>query len=126
MRAGRHIVRFDDVELSLTNSSFQLLAELARARLATRTGLTPPPRDYDEKNLLHQNVRRLRKALDEALGPRAGRDLILHGAGSRYSLALDPSTIAIDESLREVAPYHLPKGLVDDLLLLRSRSDRGS
>ncbi len=123
LRDGRHVVRVGDVEIALTNAPFHCLAELARSRLATRTGLTRPPRDCLDKASLHQVIRRLRQALDGALGPGAGRALVVHGARSAYSLAVDPAAIAIDVSLAELAPYHVAQGLVEDLMRLGRKGE---
>jgi hypothetical protein len=61
-------------------------------------------------------VRWLRRDLDEFLGPGAGHQLVVHCAKSTYQLAILADAIVIVPNVKELAPYHLPQVIVDDLL----------
>jgi hypothetical protein len=116
IRSGRHVVEIDGREVLLTLGEFELLLDLVQARRGTRSGLTAPPNDNHAKTLLHQKVRRLRLAIDAVLGRGQGKLLVTHAAHSRYFLAIPAVALVADPSLADLAPYHLPQNLVDQML----------
>src|SRR5439155_22365414 len=85
---GKFVIEIDGIEVPITHNEIELLLRLAHAKVTTRAVLTPLPRPGD-KVLLHQTIKRLRDALDEALGDGAGDDVVVHARGSRYVLVVD-------------------------------------
>jgi hypothetical protein len=117
---NKYIVCFDKKEVRLTHTEFELLANLVQFRLKKRTGLTPPPSEM-EKAALHQNMHRLRLAIDAVLGHGMGMFLITHAARSCYFLNVPPETITIDRTVDELE-HHLSPQLLQTLRECRGGS----
>jgi len=112
MQKGRyqsHLVLLDEHPVGVTNAAFIRLARLARARFDTHAGylgLSPS----EDPQRAHLVVFRLRRQIEEWLGPDTGRDWIETGlATAEYRLSTPRGQIAVDPTFRE-----LPRALISE------------
>jgi hypothetical protein len=96
-RDGHVLVRVGDQPLWL---SYGHLCRLVRLVIAQ--GLTPSGFVADPDVLYPQGVCRLRKAIDEAVGPGAGGALIETGVGREYRLAVPAREVALGPQFPEL------------------------
>lgn len=104
---GRVLVLIDGRPVPLTISLLRLTARLAQYHVASGGSL------YLAKpgTSLSTAVSRLRRTIDEALGPGYGRRLIETGLGMEYRLA-PSTTVSLDPSVTDGAASTLPDSLV--------------
>ena len=103
-----HFVSYCGKRVGLTNGSFVLLLQLARARFETHAGyLGPLPQDGPE--VFRLAIHRLRSQIRACLNPGDNLNLIQTGLTTEYRITLKASDIAVDESFKE-----LPRSLVSN------------
>src|SRR5438067_9437540 len=86
--AGQYVIQFCGAEVKLTHAAFSALLDLVRALLTTETGLSPLPSVASGKGGVHQTVRRLRAAIDAALGAGTGARFVQSCGRGTYRLAI--------------------------------------
>jgi hypothetical protein len=97
-RDGHVLVRVRDQPLWLSYGHLCRLIRLVLAR-----GLTPSGYVADPDVLYPQGVCRLRKAIDEAVGPGAGGAFIETGVGCEYRLAVPAREVALGPAFPELS-----------------------
>jgi hypothetical protein len=97
-RDGHVLVRVRDKALWLSYGHLYRLVRLVIAQGLTQSGFAADP-----DVLYPQGVCRLRKAIDEAVGPGSGGALIETGVGREYRLAVPTRDVALDPDFPELS-----------------------
>jgi hypothetical protein len=103
--AGRYLVLLRGRQLPVTYTEYNLLVELILSRRDPAAAGFANAKSYPFVSRVA--VCRLRRAIDDILGPRAGLELIATGAGEEYRLNLTPDEIAIHPSMNELLPLRV-------------------
>lgn len=116
LRQGRYLTIVNGVEVLLPCGPWTALLKLIRNRLRGTFGYTPWNEIDDSKVSVHTTIRRLRRDIDAALGPKEGAKLVAHVGRSYYCLGIGPKEIEVEDDLEQLVPAHLPRTLAIDLL----------
>jgi hypothetical protein len=115
VRQGRYLVQINGADVLLTYTLFRALIDLVHARLTTLSGFTSIPSVIGGRNTQQQVVWRLRRSIDASLGKPLGARLVVHAFKGEYFIDIPPCAFKMELSFQDLAPNHLPSGLVSDL-----------
>ena len=96
-----HLVVSRGMPVRLSNGLYNLLLELARARIETHSGYYPL-RPKEDPDALRLGIHRLRRQIDSCTHRGAGIELIKTGVGCEYRLSVPPGNIRVDDGFSEL------------------------